>query len=263
MHFKEGIKGELEMFMLLILTLLFGLSMIGIISFRLFIEHRLRVLQGDVKHPRSFKKKLAQLTRKERLQHIHFLIFLLITGSFSFGLLGLISFTTQSNYQAVKRESDQIIGQIENLKKVSRQTAMTSENHLLEEKEWGKLFKESQDNDRKSEIERSLSQQAMRYFDISEVAISIDEVNKAVAIQLTGQVETHEKKEKLKRQIRGFVQSVDESLGLTQIRIQLTTRIGEDDCVVYRADYVRSNEKELFKKVNDFERDVKLGGEKG
>lgn len=248
--------------MLRILTLLFGLSIVGIASFRLMIDYQLSILQKDP-HSRKRVKKIILLKHKEHRQHTRFLFLLFLAGSVSLGVLTFTNLALHFDYQRVKRESDQVMKQIAIVEAMPQQEAIPPERQLLKRKEWKKMFEESRKESKKTEIERALSQQAMRYFDHSEVVVTLDETKKAVTIRIIGSVETHERKEKLKRQMRGFVQSVDESFGLLNVHIGIVSVIGEDESVVYSADYTRKEEKETFKKVNDFERDVKLGGEKG
>ncbi|MDN6004480.1 MAG: hypothetical protein L0I44_12995, partial [Enterococcus sp.] len=224
--------------------------------------YRLQALQREHMTPRRLKK-IIRLKRNEQRQHLYFLILLSLMSSCSLGILGIFTLTVQSNYQRIKSEDRQVNEQLATLDKLFQLEKITPDRHLLKEKEWGSLFDKSRSESGKSEIERALSQQARRYFDISDVKVSLDKDNRAVTIRLVGQVDTHKKKEKLKRQIRGFVQSVDGDYELMHVRIHLATLIGEDESVIYSADYTRNKKEEAFKKVNDFERDVRLGEEKG
>ncbi|AXG40470.1 hypothetical protein EGCR1_17360 (plasmid) [Enterococcus gilvus] len=259
------------MIILEIVTILFVVTTIGLMGFRVFINYKLALIRKEPNQSTTFLKKVDYISKIEQRRHINYLLVACLALAICLLILVGTTISLQANLNHTKQHEAQMNDQITLLEQQQEQLVKNvplknypEQGVGLNVYNWKKLFSSDERNsDLQAKIESDISQKVVQYFGLSTVVISLDVPSKTLSINLIGKTDNAASKETIKENVAAFVKEASDVPGLSQIHVQLTTAVGKTKKVVYNADYSREKDTNDFKKINDREQDVEKKGGKG
>lgn len=253
------------------MTILFVVTTISLIGFRVFINYKLALIRKEPNQSKTFQKKVEYISNIEQRRHINYLLVASLAMAFSLLVMVGTTIALHANLQQTKQHDAQMNDQITLLEQQQEQLVKNvplknypEQGIGLKVYNWKKLFSsEENDSDLQAKIESDISQKVVQYFGLSTVVISLDVPSKTLSINLIGKTDNAASKETIKENVAAFVKETSDVPGLTQIHVQLTTAVGKTKKVVYNVDYSREKDTNDFKKINDREQDIEKKGGKG
>ncbi|MGM0175354.1 hypothetical protein [Enterococcus sp. DIV0800] len=261
---------------LALISIIVTLFIIGVLGFRAFIDYRLATIETDEDHTESFKRKLGYVKRREQSNHIYYLI--TISVGIIVGILVLVSllFGLQVGYRALEKNTSDITNEIEELNEQQKELGLGVKTRTrivikdyprrgidLSEYDWNQLFEEPDNDQLKADIESGVTRKILDYFKLSDLNVSINEKDKSITIDAVQQAEHLDVEKTIERNLTHFVNEAEGLPHLKEIHFRLRTNEKDGIVKVQTVHFNRKTDKASFKKVNDFEQDVKQGGEKG
>lgn len=242
------------------------------LGFRLFVSFRLDHLNDEKSRSKAFKKKLAYFKQVEQEKHLSTLIIGSILISFCIPTFFLSLLQFQATFRNTVEASHRIQKETMAIKRGI--TILQSSEPSDKRDSMSGRISEPSDQSKKEEIfsgnapdvstiETKIAEKVRQYFIVSHLMVSINKAVNTVTISFTDQNEQLKTGETLQKAEEQLISSFEELSSLKQVYLRLTIRFNEENTLVYTAHFNREKVSDSFKKVNDFERYVKLGGEKG
>ena len=239
------------------------------IFIRLLFDLRFTSIQKEPDQSLLFRRKISYLRRIEQDRHIRYLLISSLTVGIAIMLL-LVSFLLLAkDYQRTQRKNAHLESRVEDLAQQQEQLAASiplknypEEGIGLKDYDWNKWAAEEKDSDVQKELESVVSQTIVPYFGSFHPIVSLS-IPKTLSIQLKGQLNDDESKERIKKNLDNFAMEAEGISELTAIHVRIIFSVGQDQKELYNVNYTREKAEDTFNKKNVSEQKLKNDGEKG
>ena len=252
--------GEVPLRILIILSTFAILVLLGFLSFRLWVDIRLSRVVKRSEHSPIFKNKAIHIHQEERKKHIGVLMVASIVINIDI-FLCLYYFTDiQKNLTKADLEISKQAATVKLNQSVlcTFESVVQTKNDKIEN-----IIEKKGNNQEKKEIETIISTKISKYFNASHMVVAFNEDTDSVVINFVDKTNQSRINGSLTSRVKKLVTELEEFSELKQIKIQFTLLLDKENKIIYKAHFNRKKFDNSFKKSNEFEHSVKIGGGKG